>query len=267
MKNLKYTGYHASDYQASYGMFYSENIPAPTDQVIKAMANALPAGALPDLAQAVEALQWAVVQDTEYGFTREPDGAIRVALRTPMPGVTPAMVHWWFGWHSLEDNRYKLWHPRAHQSARWRDGCSEVSYVGRVSAIEEYIGTTLEKADIQFVAPEKLGLPAFDPTNPKSVLYVCARVGLSIAPLDAGWLIHQVRPVAGGAEMRSRFWMGGRYVAWRGAGWLAGILNPLLPLLAKLPAQQARDLLTHCSEEMQHLSGFLPALYLKNNPA
>ncbi len=267
MKNLKYIGYRASDFQTPYGMFYSEQIPAATARVQEVMQNAMPAGALPDLMQAVEALQASVAQETEYGFTREPDGSIRVALRTAMPGVTPAMVHWWFGWHSLEDNRYKLWHPRAHQSARWKDGQPEVAYVGRVSAIEEYIGTTMEKADIQFVAPEKLGLPAFDPVNPQSVLYVCARVGLSKAPLDAGWLIHQVRPVDGGAEMRSRFWMGGRYVAWRGAGWLAGLLNPLLPFLAKLPAQQARDLLTHCSEEMQHLSGFLPALYLKNNPA
>jgi glyoxylase-like metal-dependent hydrolase (beta-lactamase superfamily II) len=31
-----------------------------------------------------------------------------------MPGVTGAMFEWWMGWHYMEAQRYKLWHPRAH---------------------------------------------------------------------------------------------------------------------------------------------------------
>ena len=36
---------------------------------------------------------------------------------------------------------------------------------------------------------------------------IAARVGLSVAPLAFGWIIHQVRATDNGAEMRSRFFL------------------------------------------------------------
>ena len=41
------------------------------------------------------------------GFTVAPNGTGFVANATFMPGVTPEMIDWWFGWHSVgSDLRY-----------------------------------------------------------------------------------------------------------------------------------------------------------------
>jgi len=55
----------------------------------------------------------------ETGVTVSPDGACRVFVWTPMPGVTPAMWDWWFAWHGSEAQGYKLRHPRAHMHSAW----------------------------------------------------------------------------------------------------------------------------------------------------
>jgi hypothetical protein len=60
--------------------------------------------------------------------------------------------------------------------------------------------------------------------------------------------------------MRSRFWVGGRYAAGRGS--LAGTVMAVAGKLLMRPSEaDARALLVHCGEEMQHLASFLPALY------
>ena len=188
---------------------------------------------------------------TATAFLR--DGAIQVSVRTDMPGVTPAMWDWWFGWHGSDSRRYKLWHPRAHVSAQWGDDGGDGHYVGRTSLIEEYLGSTFAKVAIQFVEPAKLGLAVAT-----GEVAVCARLGSADLPVDIGWLVHHVRPTTDGAEMRSRFWMGGPHVAVRHGNRLADSL--VRPIAARqLP--EPRDLLVHCAQEMNHLAGFLPELH------
>ena len=112
-------------------------------------------------------------EPTENGFGLGPDGSIRVAVRTRMPGVSPAMWDWWFGWHGSDSRRYKLWHPRAHLYAEWADGPDgdrrgRERYVGRTSFVDEYIGSTLARAAIRFVPPAELGFaeaPLADPDS------------------------------------------------------------------------------------------------------
>jgi hypothetical protein len=58
--------------------------------------------------------------------------------------------------------------------------------------------------------------------------------------------------------MRSRFWMGGRYVALRSGKSFA---DKALRLFVARQLPDPRDLLVHCAQEMIHLAGFLPALY------
>jgi hypothetical protein len=137
-------------------------------------------------------------------------------------------------------------------SARWSDGGGDGSYVGRTSLVQEYLGSSFSRPAIQFVDPSILGLAPVDAVT------ICARLGSSDIPVDVGWLVHHVRPVPGGAEMRSRFWMGGRHVALRAGKSLAD--RALRPLAARqLP--DPRDLMVHCAQEMNHLAGFLPALF------
>ena len=60
-----------------------------------------------------------------------------------MPGVTPQMWEWWFGWHGSDSRRYKLWHPRAHVSAHWADGGGGGHYIVGAAVSEEDIGSPI----------------------------------------------------------------------------------------------------------------------------
>jgi len=87
-------------------------------------------------------------------------------------------------------------------------------------------------------------------------------VGSGDAPVDIGWLIHYVAATPDGAVMRSRFWLGGHYVAPRTTNpLLRRALPPVARRLARPTRQSATDLLVHCAEEMSHLAAFLPALH------
>jgi hypothetical protein len=195
-------------------------------------------------------------QQTENGYGQLRGGGFQVSVRTAMPGVTPAMWDWWFGWHGSDSRRYKLWHPRAHASARWADSGGN-GWVGRTSLIEEYLGSAYAKAAIRFLEPTALGL---DPARLGGDVAVCARLGSSEVPVDIGWFVHHVRATADGAEMRSRFWMGGPYIGLRKRNMLADAV--IRPIAAnQLP--DPRDLLVHCAQEMNHLAGFLPALFTR----
>ena len=186
-----------------------------------------------------------------FGYLR--GGGFQVSGRTAMPGVTPAMWNWWFGWHGSDSRRYKLWHPRAHVSARWADGDGDGHWVGRTSLVEEYLGSSYTKAAISFVEPAVLGLG-----ETGGDLVVCARLGSTEVPVDIGWLVHHVRVSADGAEMRSRFWMGGPHIGVRKGNRLVD--NVIRPIAThQLP--DPRDLLVHCAQEMNHLAGFLPELH------
>lgn len=250
---MSYLGYRDGDHDTPFGAFFDPQMAPLPRHVVTALEHGPQAEPVLPGFDDVAALMDPGVQQTENGYGRLADGAIQVSVRTDMPGVTPPMWAWWFGWHGSDSRRYKLWHPRAHVSARWRDGGSEIRYVGRTSLVREYLGSTDTKAAIQFVEPSVLGLVV-----PDTELAVCARLGAADLPVDVGWLIHHIRPTGDGAQMRSRFWMGGRHVAVRRGFRIAD--RVVRPIAARqLP--DPRDLLVHCAQEMNHLAGFLPELY------
>ncbi len=204
-----------------------------------------------------------------------------VSVLTDMPGVTAAMWDWWFGWHSEESARYKLWHPEAHQFSTLGENRSadrsltdRQRYQDNVSYVDEYIGPTLQKLAIWFCKPSSAG---FD-ERPDSTV-ICARVGSSEIPVAAGWLFHQVRRTDRGAEMRSRFFLGYPEILSLPANAVANpnaarlLTNHLTkPLLRKSVAarvlsgvtdEAGRALFEHCAAEMNHLAHFLPELYTR----
>jgi hypothetical protein len=80
--------------------------------------------------------------------------------------------------------------------------------------------------------------------------------------VDAGWFIHHIRSTVDGAEMRSRFWMGGPHIAVRNAPGVASrAVRPIASRVLGASEATARNLLVHCAQEMNHLAGFLPELY------
>ncbi|MEE3331808.1 MAG: hypothetical protein VX246_13140 [Myxococcota bacterium] len=196
---------------------------------------------------------------------RQADGTLFVACRTEMPGVTPAMWDWWFGWHSYTSERYQLWHPKEHLWSALRDDRLHLTndrerYIGNISYVDEFIGPKFQRLSIAFVAPAAFG---FDPSAVNAIgTAICARTSLRRERADAGRLIHLVRKTATGSEMLSRFWIG--EIDSR----IPGLRIPLNALLNRpavrrhlLPDVDGLHLLRHCSDEMNHLARILPALY------
>ncbi|MFC5801667.1 DAPG hydrolase family protein [Streptomyces formicae] len=205
-------------------------------------------------------------REFENGYSLFDDGSMHIATLTRMPSVSPDMVDWWFWWHAMETERYKLWYPRAHLYAEWSGGARNQSapyrerYIGGTSFVDEYVGNVLGRLAIRFVRPSSLGFSE-DRLNPDEATVICGRVGFSDVPLDWGHLIHYVRRVNGGAEMRSRFWMGGKYVAPRGEASRTGELEAVADGVTHLADGQARAMVVHCSREMNHLAAFLPDIF------
>lgn len=207
-------------------------------------------------------------QPLEDGFGFATDGSLHIAIRTVMPGVSPAMIDWWFGWHSAEPQRYKLWHPRAHVHAQWNEGDpvgkqGRERYVGRTSFVDEYIGSVLNHVAIRFLPPSELGFEEAALADAEQATVVCARIHLAAAPIEAGFLVHHVRRLEGGSgsEMRSRFWLGGEHALVRTGFLVDALVTPLARRFAAPTLDTGRDLLVHCSQEMSHLATFLPHLY------
>jgi len=208
-------------------------------------------------------------QPIENGWLRLPSGQTFVAVHTLMPGVTSAMIDWWFGWHGAEAQRYKLWHPRAHVGVRMQRALADApdlgdreKYVGNVSYVTEYIGDRVAELAIAFREPREY----FDTARfaeARVGTAICARTGFaSRPPLDVGHLIHLIRETSDGCEMRSRFWLGdvqARFLSRENPVNRYLLRSPVVARAAVPPI--ARDLVVHCAKEMAHLASFLPALH------
>ncbi|MDH4385737.1 MAG: hypothetical protein QE280_09850 [Caulobacter sp.] len=260
----RYLGYREADHQQPFARFFNPVMAPLADHVCAALdRGGVPEALMPGLEGAAENL-FGAPPLLEDGFVLTEDGGMRVSIRTAMPGVTPAMIDWWFGWHGDAAAKYKLWHPQAHVHVAWRDrpptgARGRGLYVGQTSVVDEYIGSDLIRGAIQFVPPASLGFTDPSLADDSRATIVCARLGLGDAPVDIGFLAHHVRAVPGGSEMRSRFWMGGRHVAGRNLA--GGLAATLARRVLKLTEGDARALLVHCAQEMPHLAGFLPTLH------
>jgi len=247
--------------QSPYASFYDPAIGPLQPQVAEALLIGPQAHELFPPASAVAAMAEPGYWPVETGYAFPPDGSIRVFCLTHMPGVTPQMWDWWFGWHGCETQRYKLWHPKAHIDARWADGRRDEAYSGRTSLITEYLGPRIMKGAIAFVRPAAVGFDE-DWLAAQGEVVICARVGIPGTALKGGWLLHQLRRVEGGSEMRSRMWMGGENTALgdHPGALRRGLAKAIRPVARRfLPAPA--DLLVHNAQEMAHLAGFLPQLF------
>ncbi|MBY4127655.1 hypothetical protein HQO83_04535 [Rhodococcus fascians] len=262
----RYPGYRDGDRDRPYAHYMAaRTTPAPATVAEAYASPPLTPERIPGFGTIATDLAPTGYSGVETGFGQRADGATFVAVRTLMPGVTAAMVDWWFGWHSSEAARYKLWHPDAHLYAAIAedrtapDMSDKAKYIGNTSFVDEYVGPKLQQLAISFRDPVAHGFAV-----PLDQTIVFGRVGSSIAPVDLGWLAHQVRPVDGGAEMRSRFHLNLRGLHMPDVKQAACAVRrgaSVDPTDLVLGLDLARDLLLHCGQEMNHLAGFLPELY------
>lgn len=208
----------------------------------------------------------------ETGYTRLSNGQVFVAVLTRMPRVSGEMIDWWFAWHGVEKERYKLWHPRAHMQASFKTPLHDKpgltdrqQYVGNVSYVDEYIGRSSQKIAIAFQTPEDNYLDEAQFQRAKVSTAVCARIADASKRFCFGRLIHLMRDTAHGCEMRSRFWLGDVEIsALRKRGVVNRVLGSRAVASRIATPEMGRDLLVHCAMEMQHLASFLPDLYRDN---
>lgn len=263
----RYLGMRPGDLDGKpYARFWNP-VPGPLpEHVCQALAHGPVAEPLlPPLAEAARVFESdEPLLDNGYGL--EPGGGLRIALVIELPGVTPAMIDWWFGWHSDEPQRYKLWHPRAHVHAEWRTQSApgltgRARYVGFTSCVDEYVGSEVGSYAIRFLPPAQLGLDPRRLADPERATAVCARVGFANAPIDFGYLAHYVTRTERGSVMRSRFWIAGEHSSARRGGAVGALVVGAVKRVLKPGAAMGHALLVHCSQEMSHLATFLPALH------
>ena len=269
MKTDHYLGMRPGDLDGKrYAPFWNPMMRPLQPQVAQAVQHGGEAGALGFPMSDADQLLNPGYLPLENGFTKLPGGKIFVAVRTNMPGVTGAMFEWWMGWHYMEHQRYKLWHPRAHiangTSTMQGDNpqLSDREKYMTTHLVTEYVGDRREDLTITFSDPATVFSRPEEFTDSGTTAMICGRVGLQRAPITIGHLIHQIRATADGSEMRSRFWLGKPQLDAFGPG------NPINRVIGSnavstrlVGAHLGRDMLVHCGMEMHHLAGFLPELY------
>ncbi len=235
--------------------------PVPRD-VEDAVGRGMQGGAVPVPSEAAAFLGSG--HELAHAVTRAEDGRLFVTTTTELPGVTPDMIDWWFGWHLPHSERYRLWHPTAHVRAVVKEDRSTLvgkreCYVNNTSFVDEYIGPVLMKLAISFLPPSGFG---FSDEEGSSETVVCARTADRSTHADAGFLVHRVATTRGGAQMQSLFWLGEIMPKVPLVGPLAAaVLNRPFMRRVLVPDSLGLSLLRHCSEEMNHLAKFLPRLY------
>jgi hypothetical protein len=196
--------------------------------------------------------------ETENGYAMFEDGSAFVAVRTDFPGATGDMIRWWFGWHPLKDVRYKIWCPGAHYAIEVRDAerltderlSYERRFLNNPHFPVEDIGQGAMNLRIRFVAPETFGFDIAELKKAGVEAVVCGVVGFRFGgvTIEHTYMCHLFRKKGDGLELRSRFWLGKKLD---------------MPNIRKLviTEEMAMDMLLHCSQEYNHLAGFLPAIY------
>lgn len=263
----RYLYYRAADRAKPYAKYMKDHTDPPQPHVPEAVARGpVPRAQVPPRMRLAGEMHDPGYSAIETGYGQLANGELWVACLTDMPRVSPEMWDWWFGWHSSESARYKLWHPDAHAYAGIREdrtGRTSLSdqqkYRNNVSYVDEYIGGRLDQLAINFLTPSRFGI---DPTRFDGTV-ICGTVGTALAPVNVGLLCHQVRRTATGSEMRSRFYLnvpGTRSID-AGAIGCAIARGVVLPRSITFDLKFGAGLLQHCGEEMNHLAGFLPELY------
>ncbi|HST55194.1 MAG TPA: hypothetical protein VLJ42_04770 [Solirubrobacteraceae bacterium] len=250
-----------------------EYLTRPLEQPAPAVLDAIargpidPADAL--ALAAVERLLDPTPLNAETGWCMLPDGVSYVAVRTPMPAVSGAMVDWWFDWHPRDALRYRIWHPTAHldNSVDPAPTQREKAHWGTTHHPVENVGTGVVHARIAFHSPTEMGFSTDALDHPHVATIVCGYAGDDRRRVRHTPMFHVFLRSGNGVVLRSRFWLG---AALRPFGPLgapgARLLNtPLVRRLA-LPNDLPRALATHCAEEYTNLGKLLPELYARFGP-
>ena len=202
----------------------------------------------------------------ETGWCVLPDAVGYVAVRTPMPAVTGAMVDWWFDWHARDPLRYRIWHADAHLGNALEPPAAPgaKSHWGATHHPVEDVGTGTVHARIAFCAPRELGFTTDALDDPAVATIVCGLVGDDRRRVRHSRMAHVFLRAGDGVVLRSRFWLGAEirpYLPAPLARAGARLLNRPAVRRAALPRGLPQALARHCAEEYANLATLLPELH------
>lgn len=202
----------------------------------------------------------------ESGYIKLDDGTMVVQNTLKMPGVTTEMFDWWFAWHGLEPMRYKMWDPEDHYYCLTRN--PDISKNTSLSMRERYWNTTHDviedgssieliggkgkgkksKVEIKFIKPTVIGFDKEKFEKFKGTI-VCS--GDDKSPVI---MCHFLRPIEGGSELISHFWIGYKVKD--------GKVSYNKNLLVRLaPMSMVQGLYAHNVKEFTNLAAMLPIWY------
>ncbi|HVY96271.1 MAG TPA: hypothetical protein VHA54_04855 [Solirubrobacterales bacterium] len=248
---------------------YLERPPAPPDPAALAAVEAGhgdPAAALP--LDRIDRLRDPAPLALESGWCELPDGVQFVAVRTPMPAVSAAMVDWWFDWHPREPLRYRVWHPHAHEDNSLEPPArvGAKPFWGAVHHPVEDVGTGTVHARIAFVPPHRLGFADDALDDPAVGTIVCGWVGDDRRRVRHSAMAHVFLRDDEGLVLRSHFWLGAAirpYLPAPLAAPAAALANRRAVRRLALPRGLAPCLARHCAEEYANLAALLPELHAR----
>ena len=145
----------------------------------------------------------------ESGYSVMPDGTGYIAFCLDLPDATPEMFDWFFSWHPLENERYRIWNPEEHintfiaEEDRIRLTDPKLSYRERIWGVHVIYREKSEEDNIQDIlvsyhSPFESGFSK-NKTCKGNWTAVCSNEGSAC---------FFVREKEGGAELRSRIWTG-----------------------------------------------------------
>ena len=251
-----------------YARFWNPDMAPMQDHVRQALAHGIAAAELGFPLSEADRLLGPGHLPMETGFTRLNNGQVFVAVHSHMPGISAAMIDWWFGWAYKETHRFKLWHPKAHLSSRTKypiaddpDFSDHQKYLGNSCYIAEYIGGELTNLVITYAEPSiLLDVSRFNDAQISTA--ICGAMEYQNSPLSFGALIHLIRETSDGCEMRSRFWLGNVAIRrWSTRRALTAMANAEFSAKNAVPIELGREMVVHCAMQMNHLASFLADLY------
>jgi phloretin hydrolase len=256
----------------SYAKYFYKSPVLPAPDKLTALDKAMdPSKALP--LKDINSLLEPGYHEVEDGWCVLSNGTGYAACHEIMPGITLDMINWWFAWHGLENLRYKIWWPQGHYAISLSGPDRAKVLDPKRSLTEKFQGLThyvtedagageAERIAISFMTPEKMGFDMGRFKSP-SVGTVIAANGIS-RPLNpsrgieeakgsCAVVLHFVREIPDGIEMRTRFWMGYH------------IMNKKPRLFIedgdRIPDSVPKGIAIHHLHEFANLVSFLPELY------
>lgn len=197
----------------------------------------------------------------EVGYCEMPDGTAFMANYLKMPHVTAAMFHWWFAWHGLEPLRYLIWNKDDHYDVAVKPGTEQRLTDDTIPMAARIYGVTHTVTEDTGFGPEKITINFKDPVDLGYDPQLLANSATDIVAAANGataLMLHTVRAIDGGIELRSRFWLG-----WN-IDTTTGQPVRVIPENVKIDGEVAKRLGLHSIKEMTNLASILPSVYREN---